>query len=274
MTAIHPLFLDRRYLSPYTFGFMVAALWKNPLLLFAALLPPVLVIGYFAALDWDSKSAVRPLTVEETVPANSVEELQKTLAEDRRRLRASENDQSALRAEVIRLRKAYEAGEITHDRVLEAEQSFIAALKRVHELRDSVTEADIAITEALLGEKVMRLPVLPPGGFSETKEFARFNGASKWSIKDAPRIERYFANKFGRGLPITALGQSPTHIRLGFDHRDSMDVGLHPDSVEGRTLINYLRTSGIPFLAFRQAVPGTATGPHIHVGRPSARLGR
>jgi hypothetical protein len=51
-----------------------------------------------------------------------------------------------------------------------------------------------------------------------------------------------------------------------------MDVGLHPDSSEGKSLIDYLRKSGIPFLAFRQAVPGAATGPHIHIGKPSNRL--
>ncbi|MGH7887155.1 MAG: hypothetical protein ACREPG_04775, partial [Candidatus Binatia bacterium] len=177
-------------------------------------------------------------------------------------------------AEVIRLRKSFQDGQVARDRVVEVEQSFVAALKRVHELRHTVTEADIAITEAILGEKVLRLPVLPVGGFMQTAELTRFNGAFKWSLKEVPRLEKFFAQTFGRRLPVTALGQSHTHNRLGFDHRDSIDVGLHPDSSEGRTLIDYLRTSGIPFLAFRQAIPGTATGPHIHVGRPSARLGR
>jgi hypothetical protein len=51
-----------------------------------------------------------------------------------------------------------------------------------------------------------------------------------------------------------------------------MDVGVHPDSSEGQALVNYLRKSGIPFLAFRTAVPGSATGPHIHIGPPSGRL--
>jgi hypothetical protein len=158
--------------------------------------------------------------------------------------------------------------------VAEAEQSFVTALKRVHELRHLVTEADIAITEAILGEKVLRLPVLPVGGFTQTAELSRFNGAFKWSIREAPRIEKFFAQTFGRSLPVTAVGQSPTHNRLGFDHRDAIDVGLHPDSAEGRRLMDYLRSSGIPFLAFRHAVPGSATGAHIHIGRPSARLVR
>ena len=59
---------------------------------------------------------------------------------------------------------------------------------------------------------------------------------------------------------------------MGFDHRHAIDVAVHPDSPEGQALIFYLRGEGIPFLAFRQAVPGSATGAHIHIGRPSHRL--
>ncbi|MGZ8442850.1 MAG: hypothetical protein ACXWXZ_05580, partial [Candidatus Binatia bacterium] len=149
---------------------------------------------------------------------------------------------------------------------------FVAALKRVHEMRYTVTETDIAITEAVLGEKVLRMPALPIGGFSQTAELTRFNGPFKWSIAEAPRVEKFFSQTFGRRLPITALGQSDTHNRLRFDHRDSMDIGLHPDSGEGRALVGFLRKSGIPFVAFRSAIPGAATGPHIHIGRPSGRL--
>jgi hypothetical protein len=39
-------------------------------------------------------------------------------------------------------------------------------------------------------------------------------------------------------------------------------------------LIAYLRGAGIPFLAFRTAIAGSSTGPHIHVGYPSHRLNR
>jgi hypothetical protein len=35
--------------------------------------------------------------------------------------------------------------------------------------------------------------------------------------------------------------------------------------------MNYLSSQGIPFMAFRRAVPGSATGPHIHIGKPSQR---
>jgi hypothetical protein len=51
-----------------------------------------------------------------------------------------------------------------------------------------------------------------------------------------------------------------------------MDVALHPDSPEGKSLIAHLRKAGIPFMAFRGAIAGTSTGPHIHIGRPSGRL--
>jgi hypothetical protein len=252
---------------------MIADALKSRLVLVAAAMPLLLVMAFFAINSWNPRASVNTSVNDSTAPI-AVEDLQRSLAQDRRLLLDYEKAQATLRGEVIRLRKSFQDGQISKQQVVEAEQSFVVALKRVHELRHVVTEADIAITEAILGEKVLRMPVLPVGGFTQTAELSRFNGGFKWSIKEAPRIEKFFAQSFGRSLPVTALGQSHTHNRLGFDHRDSIDVGLHPDSAEGRTLIDYLRSSGIPFLAFRQAVPGTATGPHIHIGRPSARLAR
>ena len=252
---------------------MIADALKSRLVLVAAAMPLLLVTAFFAINGWNPRAGVSTSVNDSSAPI-AIEGLQRSLAQDRRRLLDYEKAQATLRGEVIRLRKSFQDGQISKQRVVEAEQSFVAALKRVHELRHAVTEADIAITEAILGEKVLRMPALPVGGFTQTAELSRFNGGFKWSIKEAPRIEKFFAQTFGHSLPVTALGQSHTHNRLGFDHRDSIDVGLHPDSAEGRTLIDYLRSSGIPFLAFRQAVPGTATGPHIHIGRPSPRLGR
>jgi hypothetical protein len=250
---------------------MLAEALRSRLLLSAAVLPPLLVLLFFAlgGGNWRASFHGSENAQKKTL---TIEEMKTTLAQDRLLLSASEREQANLRSEVIKRRKLFKEGQISKEQVVEAEQSFVAALKRVHELRYSVTETDIAITEAVLGEKVLRLPVLPVGGFSETSEFVRFNGPFKWSIREAPRIEKFFAQTFGRSLPVTARGQSHTHDRLGFDHRDSLDVGLHPDSAEGRSLIEYLRKMGIPFLAFRQAVPGVATGPHIHIGNPSRRI--
>lgn len=206
--------------------------------------------------------------------SDALTKMQDALAKDRALLSNYEQDQTKLRAEVIRRRKLHQDGQISQDQVKEAEQAYIAAVNRVYEMRRAVVETDIAITEAVLGEKVLRMPELPVNGFSETADLKRFNGAFKWSLKEAPRVERYFTQTFGRRLPVTAMGQSDTHNRLGLDHHDSMDVALHPDSAEGRAFIDHLRKDGIPFIAFRNAVPGASTGPHIHVGRPSGRLVR
>jgi hypothetical protein len=99
-------------------------------------------------------------------------------------------------------------------------------------------------------------------------------GSGRWKISDSTRVEDFFMSRFKRPLPLTAFGQSELHNRWGLDHRNSMDVGLHPDSVEGKALIKFLVSEQIPFLAFRTSVPGVATGPHIHVGNGSHRLTR
>ena len=253
---------------------MFSDLAKNRSFLLSAIILPLLVAAYIALKTPSSPSPQFGTSGKSGSSGNSdsLGEMKESLAKERRILVTFEQEQSRLRLEVINRRKLYQDGQTTKDQVNEAEQMFVAALKRVHEMRHSVLETDIAITEAVLGERVERLPALPINGYSETGDLARFNGGFKWSLKEAPRVERYFSQEFGRRLPVTALGQSATHNRLGFDHRDSMDVALHPDSVEGKALTQHLRKAGIPFISFRGAIPGTSTGPHIHIGRPSGRL--
>jgi hypothetical protein len=93
--------------------------------------------------------------------------------------------------------------------------------------------------------------------------------ASKGKIEND--IKGFFISKFGRTLPVSAFGQTQLHSRLGFDHRNGVDVALSPDSPAGQTFLTKLRAFGVPFIAFRHAVPGIATGAHIHVGKPSKR---
>ena len=255
---------------------MFTEIYRFRLLLTGAALVPVACVLLFVlgTSVWQSKQRAYRLSEDSTTGPTSVEKMTETLAQDRKRLAEYEREQSTLRVEVIQRRKLFQDGQISKDDVLETERLFVAALARVHAMRESVVETDIAITEAVLGEKVLRMPVLPPNGYSETSELARFNGGFKWSLKEASHIERFFSQKFGRSLPIAAKGQSATHNRFGFDHRDAMDVALHPDSAEGKALINQLRRSGIPFIAFRSSMPGASTGPHIHIGKPSGRIGR
>lgn len=119
-------------------------------------------------------------------------------------------------------------------------------------------------------ERVIRVERVSPKKPEAANEALR--GSGNWKISDAARVEDFFLRKFGRPLPSSTIGQSDLHTRWGYDHRNGLDVGLHPDSAEGRGLIEFLRGEGIPFLPFRGAVPGVSTGPHIHVGNPSRRL--
>jgi hypothetical protein len=174
--------------------------------------------------------------------------------------------------EYQRRRELYHQGLVARSEVLQAEEALAEAMIRVDEDKRWMAETDMAITEVAMRDELLRLPGLAVGGYSETSRLLRFNGGTLWRLGDASRIERFFVETFGRSLPISALGQTATHDRLRFDHRDAMDVALHPDSKEGQSLLTYLRQAGIPFVAFRTAVPGAATGAHIHIGKPSPRL--
>jgi hypothetical protein len=123
------------------------------------------------------------------------------------------------------------------------------------------------ITTFLDRERVTRIEHPKPEG----EVAAAAPAPGKWSLSEASKVEKFFVSKFKRPLPLTAFGQSDLHTRWGLDHRNGMDVGLHPDSGEGRSLIEFLRAESIPFLVFRGPVPGVATGPHIHIGNRSSR---
>jgi hypothetical protein len=121
-------------------------------------------------------------------------------------------------------------------------------------------------------ERVVRIERPKPPAEESTRDDNVVEGNGKWKLSDAGKVEEFFVAKFKKPLPLSAFGQSDLHTRWGWDHRNGMDVGLHPDSAEGRALIEFLRNESIPFLAFRGAVPGVATGPHIHVGNRSPRI--
>ena len=120
--------------------------------------------------------------------------------------------------------------------------------------------------------RVLRIEPPKPPADEKTAEDDVVEGTGKWKLSNASKVEEFFVAKFKKPLPLSAFGQSDLHTRWGWDHRNGMDVGLHPDSTEGRALIEFLRAESIPFLAFRGAVPGVATGPHIHIGNRSPKI--
>lgn len=85
-------------------------------------------------------------------------------------------------------------------------------------------------------------------------------------------LEASFQRRFGSPLPLSAVGMTDTHAAMNFNHTGRADVALSPDSPEGQWLVQQLAVRDIPFLVYRSAVDGKATGPHIHLGLPSPRL--
>jgi hypothetical protein len=128
------------------------------------------------------------------------------------------------------------------------------------------------VTTFIDKDRVVRVDYPKPPIAATPAAAGSLEGTGKWKLADATKVQDFFLAKFKRSLPTTAFGQSDLHTRWGLDHRNGMDVGLHPDSVEGRALIQFLRDESIPFLAFRGPVPGVATGPHIHIGNRSPRV--
>jgi hypothetical protein len=171
-------------------------------------------------------------------------------------------------------KKLYAENLISRLEVDQSEQRLTEMHQAMEQIQQWITEDDIALalTPAAAEEESERLGALPLGGYDETASYIRYNGATPWSLADTKKIAQFFLARFGRSLPISALGQTATHERMGLDHRDAVDVPISPDSEEGRSLTAYLHRNGIPFIAFRRKVRSMSTGAHIHIGRPSPIL--
>ena len=164
-------------------------------------------------------------------------------------------------------------GIISHREFQESEARVATASLKVEETRLALAAADHALVEATTVRALAGHRPLGRGGYEQSAGLIRYNGPAVWSLKpDTARLRQFFASRFGRPLPVSALGQTPLHDRMGFDHKDALDVAVHPDSAEGRALMDHLRGAGIPFIASWGAVPGSASGAHIHVGQPSPRI--
>ena len=100
----------------------------------------------------------------------------------------------------------------------------------------------------------------------------RFEGFDEYELEVLEEIGDMYRSTFGSSPPVSADGDTDMHRSMGLDHTGRIDVALHPDSDEGMFLIYMLESLGIPYIAFRSAVPGQSTGPHIHVGPPSDRI--
>jgi hypothetical protein len=176
-------------------------------------------------------------------------------------------------AELVAKRRALIAlGAISRRELAETEQALAAARNRMNETHRQIEDVDRLLAEvSVTAQPAPTLPA-PQRSLRASGALVRYVGASHWALSDFDKVDAFFRLKFSRAIPVSAMGQTETHNRLGFDHRQAIDVAVHPDSLEGQALINHLRGQGISFIAIRQAIRGSATGAHIHIGLPSKRL--
>lgn len=189
--------------------------------------------------------------------------------------------EAAIAADLVKLeqlRKLVADGLVARVELENAEALLAGLRTNLETFKKNIPDSEQMIAELRrAGEMAKAKPLLASAGTSTTRSFLkptimRYGGQGGWSLNGLPAVQSFFLSSFGRVLPVSALGQSATRNRLGYDHRNAADVALHPDSVQGKALIDYLQSQGIPYLAFRAAVPGVATGPHIHIGSPSHRI--
>ena len=178
--------------------------------------------------------------------------------------------------------------------VKQADETVAAAKRRVERRQRALDEATplvtagAAPTSSLLPladdlEQEKRLAVLAEShaeAIHELAEMARVEAAvmgrgdpvgADTSYATFRRVDAAFRLRFGKSMPVSAMGETAVHREMGFDHRGRVDVAISPEQPEGEWLVEYLKANRIPYFAFRGAVPGKATGAHIHIGPASTR---
>jgi hypothetical protein len=139
-------------------------------------------------------------------------------------------------------------------------------------------EYDLAVSRANLCHELTAMALAEqnqpahPEPADGSRSVERYDGAGVFTPAQFQQVEAAFEHRFAKPLPVSAMGETAVHRALGFDHRNRVDVALNPDQPEGVWLLRYLEARRIPYFAFWQAVPGKATGAHIHMGPMSTRL--
>lgn len=201
-----------------------------------------------------------------------VETLQKTLlqrqlteAELPVMLEAATRLRDLAREQLALTRGRVEAGALPIKR-LEIDKEAADSAEKQHDLAQ--TRARLVRELAAMARAESRLAELE----EEDLAFVSEGDGDPFEDDDIAAVNEAFLEAFGVPLPISADGYTALHEALGFDHTGRLDVPVHPDDAEGLFLIELLETWDIPYIAFRSAVPGQSTGPHIHIGLRSERI--
>lgn len=215
-------------------------------------------------------------------PASELQTLREEFVKATREYKASLTrllaiyERNVLKAEKVaeQSKALFAEGLIAKTKMEESEAELASAQDKVVQTKQQLDTAETQIASTLLeadAEAKLGKTVIRRGTVVQTASYIRYGGSGSWNLSEAWKVQRFFQDMFKRPLPIAVFGQGAIHERWRLDHRNSMDLSINPGSPEGQALIQFLRENGIPFLAFRSAIPGTSTGPHIHVGHPSRR---
>lgn len=215
-----------------------------------------------ASLSEDAKQARTKLLLATATYSESLKKL----------LELQRMEEERASAVVAKRKEMFDAGIASRREVEESELLLAEVTRKALETVGQMEQADEVVAEVMAAEQLENSrSEQQPGVLHSGVKLIRYTGTRNWSLSEFSKIDTFFHETTGRPMPISAYGQSGIHARLGFDHRGAIDVAVHPDSAEGRALMTYLRSQGIPFIAFRSAVAGSATGAHIHIGPPSHR---
>jgi len=176
-------------------------------------------------------------------------------------------------ADMIRMRQLASSGVVSR---AEAEATDADFSRAQNELQLAQTRATLIqqIAESLRIERALASIELQVESHPEWAGslYTKYDGRGVFTAADRDKIAAAFAVRFARSMPVSADGETATHRAMHFDHRGRIDVPVSPDQPEGQWLMHFLQVNQIPYFAFRSAVPGKATGPHIHIGPGSSRL--
>lgn len=223
--------------------------------------------------------ATSRLAADDGAPRDDLSRARVELVESAREYRATLErllvlqETSAMRARAMaaKRRDLYEQAIVSRRELEESEHSAARARAQVDDTRQRLAESDSVLGETLAVIEWARVNPTGPAVVTTPAVIGSQTGIDLTAtvVED---LDRFFLARFARSLPVSARGQTPVHDRLGLDHRRGLDVAVHPDSPEGRAIIEYLLRQHIPFLAFRGVIPGASTGAHVHVGGASARV--
>ena len=233
----------------------------------AGVLAPVKVAEAQAALEDASDAAVLDQTLYGDLQIEDLDERQAgemTAAAERQLERQQE--------QLGRAEKLVADGVLARETLTDLESELARRRNALDQAQDRAALlldiVESAQAEALVIEEAPLAPRSPGAGKPEE----RVDGDHILQPADIKALTLAFEKEFDKPLPVSARGSTAVHRALGFDHTGRIDVALSPDAPEGVWLRAYLEARDITYYAFRVAIPGKATAPHIHIGPGSTRL--